>query len=287
MVPAERRNAFARAPLDEPRRGRKALRREIAAAVIDQRHVESGLERQRRERPRVVARSEDAQHRRRLQRVDEDRAFDPGGARGWTDRRSPGVRAFDHGRDREGLRGLESAVRVHQLQGLRRGKLRTDRLHEDVDRAFAAEAETPDRLVVGPGVVMEQARAALAQQHQRVFPDIGLEAAAADPAARVAALFDEELRAGSPIRRTVDADHGRDGRALAGIRQADHAFEDRGRFAPPLHVAPWGRDRCSIPDIGPVTTPSKPWSSRRRAPPPAPARRARRTSCAPGNARLL
>ena len=95
---------------------------------------------------------------------------------------------------------------------------------EDVDRRSAGRALEED--------VHRSARRAGADHLVRDAPDVSFEAAAADPAGRIAGVIDEELGAGPPIRGSGDANRGRHGSGPAGGGKAgDSSGDFRGLLA--------------------------------------------------------
>ena len=94
------------------------------------------------------------------------------------------------------------------LSGVDHSKGVVGRLHEDLQRPVAAESPTPDRLVVGGKVEVDQA-GALAGHHFLGFPfDVVVQAAAADVADEVAALGDEQTGAGPAVGGTTGSHDG-------------------------------------------------------------------------------
>src|SRR5712692_6901055 len=215
VLPRKLRHTLVRAPMHEPRRSPKALFGEKAAAVIDHGHLKAHLVRQRCERPRVVSRAEDQQRRRRLEHVHEEgvrpallhAALAPRWSRG--DLHAAEARTLDRGLDDEWLRQAERRSARQKIA--RRGeRLRLGPLHENVHGSLAAKAESPDRLLVGARLIMEQPRVAAVEQLQRVLAHVGFEAPTADAAGSAAVALDQELGAGPAIRRAGDPHHGRE-----------------------------------------------------------------------------
>ena len=101
---------------------------------------------------------------------------------------------LDHGDDGHLPLLLERAAQVAgDLDRLLGG------LDEQLDRAVAAEAPAPDRLVVGGEVEVHQARLAAGHHVHRELLDVSLQAAAADVADQLAGLGDEQPRPGTPV----------------------------------------------------------------------------------------
>ena len=91
-------------------------------------------------------------------------------------------------------------------------------LHEDVDLAAAGQARPPS--ASSSAMPYESSFGVPGLQHlTRVLVDVGLDAAAGDGAAELAALRDRELRAHRPRRRPARRDDGRDRDRLPSARQ--------------------------------------------------------------------
>ena len=258
----QRQAALVFGPQFTERRGRrKAIARQVSAAVIDHRHAEADVGRVRDERPRVVAGAAHDEVRRRHQRFGEGARLLPGAnrllrlsgvvfrsratllLRGGVDRRrqhaafrgenAPAcIRPFEDRGECE--RRVGAKRRLERREDRERGR-RRGRLHEDVDRSVAAEAEAPDRSIVGTCVVVQQPGNAGPDRVERVLAHVGFEAAAADAAARPAVVFDEELGARPPVGGAHDADNGRErSPAAAGGKGSETSEEIPGLF-PALH----------------------------------------------------
>src|SRR6185503_19192040 len=110
------------------------------------------------------------------------------------------------------------------------------RLHHEVHRAVAAEAQAPDLAVVVSRLVVEHARAAAAEDLQPDLPDVFFEAATADASEQPAPLVDEEAGPGTPVGRALDAGDDGEGGGAALPRAAQHSIEDLPELLPVLHA---------------------------------------------------
>jgi len=110
-----------------------------------------------------------------------------------------------------------------------------DALEVHVDGALAAETQTPQRLFVGARVVMQHPAGTAAQHFEGEGADVVLQAPPADAALHRSVFFDEELRAGTAIRRAGNPHHGGQRSAVTGTDQLRESIEDRGGFDPVLH----------------------------------------------------
>ena len=111
-----------------------------------------------------------------------------------------------------------------------------DRLNEDVDRSVTAQAESPHGAVVVAGLVVAEPGHPLAHHGHGSLAHVRFEASTAHAPSSGAALFHEQLGAGTPIRGSVDPHDGRHRRALAGRRQLGNPAHDMRRFLPVFHV---------------------------------------------------
>ena len=149
--------------------------------------------------------------------------------------RAARVRPLDRRTDRE-----RKPLR-HQFADARTGareEISAGGSDEDVDGALATEPHSPDRLLVRTGIVVQQARRALADHVQRARADVGLQAPAADASGRAAVLGCQEFRAGPPVGRAGDAHHRGYGRAHACGSQTRRLVEDGCGLVPMLHEDP-------------------------------------------------
>ena len=107
------------------------------------------------------------------------------------------------------------------------------RFDEHLDRAVAAEAETPDFVVVGREVPSREARPALLHDDLRHVGDVALQAAARDVADRGAILRDQQSRTGPSVGRAAHGDDRRERHPLAfrgrGIRSPGARRRSRSR----------------------------------------------------------
>ena len=231
--------------------------------MIDYRHRESGLSRVGHEWNRVVAGAAYDQCRWRDQNVGEDEmrveriqsrpglcqrgrgetrqiAIEialPGraGALTWCmhdDRSTQIGRTLHDRRNGEGVRSTE--VIEQRARCLECDRLR-HRLYEDIDRSVAAQAQTPQRVVIGTRVVVEKLGNAGGDHLLRDFADVRLQAAAAHATQRPAVVFDEELGPRPPIGRAGDVDNGRESGAASERSEMKDAADDLGRFPPMFH----------------------------------------------------
>ena len=93
------------------------------------------------------------------------------------------------------------------------------RFDEHLDRAVAAQSESPDLVVVGREVPAGQPRPALLHDEPGHVGDVALQAAAGDVADRGAVLGDQQPRAGAAVRGAADRDDRRERHPLALGRQ--------------------------------------------------------------------
>ena len=276
------------APQDAPHPGREPVGAQLAWAVIDDADVEPHLGGQPDQRERVVARSEDYEVWGRREHVCEDRVrtvLDQGaaaalhhlrqlapqgavevGVAGRDDQLAPGPeRGPTQARPADGGRQGEGRRRCHELaqpgdQDLPEGAVHG--LHQHVDRALAPEPEAPDRVRLGARVVVAEARGPAPDDLQRDLADVGLQAAAAHSAGRLALLRDEEPRARAPVSGPGDPDHRR--QRLAGRQVSTHRdlLEDRGGLLPVLHES--SVTVCAIDPIGRFDAAGRPEMRRTR-----------------------
>jgi hypothetical protein len=209
---------------DEPHGRRHHLERDVHAAVLAREAAPA-----RRERVAGVRR-----------RVGERAAVPPvAGHVGVGAREEQRVRA--HGR-RAGCRAPCRAVDAHDggehARGVgaeraceqrrhRRPARRRERLEEHLDQPVAAEAEPPDRVVVGARVVRDDVGAPVGVHAARVLGEVGLEAAAAHQPHGRPVDAHEHARADAAVARADDADHGGEHHALAGGRGAGERVDHR------------------------------------------------------------
>lgn len=242
----------------EMERRRKALGGEVGGAVVHHRDLESVLPREAGERHRVVPGAEDEEARRRPQHVDERIAHAlrpgialeqrsgaarqgkirfrrPAGAAQDTPGQHQGAPLAGARQQRDGRVGNAGARQlVHLLSGaFHEGGV--DALDVDVHGPFAPEPEAPERLLVAAGVVVQETVRRAADDLQRLRADVRLQASAAHAPARVAARFDEELGARTPVGRAGDLHHRRHrcGASLCG--QLREPIEDQCSLHPMLH----------------------------------------------------
>ena len=112
---------------------------------------------------------------------------------------------------------------------------------EDLDRPVAAEAEAPDRVVIGRQIPAREPGSSLVHHHPSEIGDITLEAATADVADGCTFLGHEQPRSGPPVRRPPHGHDRGERHPLAAFREGLDGGQDVGDLA---HDRIVGQVRC-------------------------------------------
>ena len=135
-------------------------------------------------------------------------------------------RGLDHGHDRDLPFLLE---RPAEIMGHLERLLR--RLHEQLHRAVAPETPSPDRLVVGGEVEVDEAGLAPAHDLLGKLLHITVDAAAADVADELTATAHEQAGSGAAVRGAPDPHDGCERHLLPALGEGLDGFENVGDLA--------------------------------------------------------
>ena len=193
--------------MDKPMRRWEAIDGKKSLPMIHHGHGKPGLGCAGDQRTRIVPGAAHDQRWWRLEHFSKDGVSAVGRDTGtrvsqWAeDRRVTDTRrTMDDRPDRD--RGGTLQTRAELAQHLECASI-SGGLNENVDRAVAAEAETPHSLIVDARVVVEQLRGAGLDDAQRDLANVRFETSPAHATQRSPVVFDEEFGAGPAVPKTL------------------------------------------------------------------------------------